>query len=316
MPAGEKAQLQRCYGLALAAAGKYDDARKKLRGAADGGASSAGALAFVEAMAGKSDAALAALGGARDPAQRANLGLLLWSIGRGDEARPHLEAAQAAAGPTGAAARAALADLALRRGEAGAAANLLESGLAACKTAKGSATPDDKLCAFGRELAGAARLQLAQAELARALRADAPSASLRQLADELVAAAPAKDPRRPTALYLRGTARLLAGDESGAAADFQNALEEAVTIEGRVELRKKPARQPGGGAGPPGQNRRARRLLEAQREPVAQLDLGILLDNAGKATEALPFYLAYLQSGGERRKEVEAWVARLKEVSP
>lgn len=303
----ERAEIQRCHGLALAAAGQYDEARKKLRGAADGGASAAGALAFAEAMAGRGDAALAALGGAKDPAQRANLGLLLWSLGRGDEARPHLEAAQSAAGPAGAAARAALADLAVRRGEAGVAANLLESGLAACR----AVPPENKLCAYERELAGAARLQQAQAELVRALRADAPSPGLRQLAEEMVGIYPAKDPRRASALYLRGSARLLGGDESGAAADFEAAL-----ADGPGELEKSLRGNLAVALARQGKNAEARRLLEAQREPAAQLDLGILLESEGKAAEALPFYLAYVQSGGDRRKEVEGWVTRLKEISP
>lgn len=308
VPAGERAELQRCHGLALAAAGKYDEARKKLRGASEGGAGgSNGALAFAEAMAGKSDAALAALGGAKDPAQRANLGLLLWSIGRGDEARPHLEAATAAPGATGNAVRIALADLALRRGDA--AGELLAASQAACQNVK----TDDKLCAHQRSLREAGRLQQAQAELGRSLRAGAGSAQLRQLGEEMVAAHGPKDPRRPFAFLLRGTSRLLAGDAPGAEKDFEAGLAEAPTGDLEKSLRGNLAvavAQQGRGA-------EARRLFEAQREPIAQLDLGILLENEGKGPEALPFYLAYLQSGGlDRRQEVEGWVARLREVSP
>jgi tetratricopeptide (TPR) repeat protein len=304
VPAAEKAELQRCHGLALAAAGKYEDARKKLRGASGG---PSGALAFVEAMAGNSDAALAALGGSKDPAQRANLGLLLWSIGRGDEARPLLEAATAAPGATGAAVRIALADLALRRGDGGGAGEQLAAGQAACQNAKA----DDKLCAHQRALREAARGQQAQAELARALRADAGSAQLRQLGDEMVAAHGPKDPRRPFALLLRGTSRLLAGDAPGAEKDFEAGLAEAPTGELEKSLRGNLA------VAQQGRAAEARRLFEAQREPIAQLDLGILLENEGKGPEALPFYLAYLQSGGgDRRQEVEGWVARLREVSP
>lgn len=308
VPAESRAELQRCYGLALAAAGKYDEARKKLRGAADGGASAGAALAFVEAMAGKSDAALAALGGARDAGQRANLGLLLWSVGRGEEARPHLEAALAAPGATAAAARTALAELALRRGDAGAAGELLSPGLAACQ----KAPPEEALCAHHRALWEAARLRQAAAELARALRSGAPSPLLRQLAEERIAAHAGKDPRRPLALLLRGAARLLAGDPAAAAADFQAGLDAG----GNAELEKSLRGNLAVALAQQGRAAEARRLFEALREPAAQLDLGILLENEGKGPEALPFYLAYLQSGGERRKEVEGWVARLREVAP
>jgi tetratricopeptide (TPR) repeat protein len=312
VPAAEKAELQRCHGLALAAAGKYEEARKRLRGTSDAMARSGGsngALAFVEAMAGNGEAALAALGGARDPAQRANLGLLLWSIGRGDEAKQHLEAATAAPGATGAAVRIALADLALRRGDAAGAGDQLAAAQAACQNAKA----DDKLCAHQRTLREAARGQQAQAELARALRADAGSAQLRQLGEEMVAAHGPKDPRRPFALLLRGTSRLLAGDAPGAEKDFEAALAEAPTGELEKSLRGNLAVA----VAQQGRAAEARRLFEAQREPIAQLDLGILLENEGKGPEALPFYLAYLQSGGgDRRQEVEGWVARLREVSP
>lgn len=310
VPAGERAELQRCHGLALAAAGKYEEARKKLRGASEGGAGgSNGALAFAEAMAGKSDAALAALGGAKDPAQRANLGLLLWSIGRGEEARPHLEAATTASGAAGAAVRIALADLALRRGDATGAGEQLAASQNSCQNAK----EGDKLCAHQRALREAARGQQAQAELARALRADTGSAQLRQLGEEMVAAHGPKDPRRPFALLVRGTSRLLSGDAPAAEKDFEAGLAEAPTGELEKSLRGNLAVA----IAQQGRAAEARRLFEAQREPVAQLDLGILLENEGKGPEALPFYLAYLQSGGgDRRQEVEGWVARLREVSP
>jgi len=322
VPPSERAELGRCQGLALASAGRYVEARKKLHAAGEGGASVAAALAFVEAMAGKSDAALAALGGAKDTAQRANLGLLLWSVGRGEEARPHLQAAleageqgartqgartQGASDEVKQAARIALADLALRRGESTAATDLLSPGNATCREAPAT----NKLCAHHRKLWQLARLQQAQTELTRALRAEAPAATLRQLGDELVAANAAKDNQRAQALLLRGTARLLAGDNEGAAADFRSALESEPG-----ELEKSLRANLGVALAQSGKTDEAQRLFAAQRDAVSQLNLGILLDNSGKAPEALPYYLAYLQGEGSRRKEVEGWVARLREVAP
>ena len=311
VPASDRAELSRCFGLALAAAGKYEEARKKLRGAAQTGANVSGALAYVEAMAGKSDAALAALGGASDPGQRANLGLLSWSIGRGEAARPHLEAALAAGGPIGTAARVALADLALRRGELAAATEGLAAVQPGCGGKDGDPAALAKVCAHSRALWQNLRREQAQNELSRAVKSGAPSPPLRQLAEELVAAAPAKDPGRPFALLLRGTARLLAGDADGAAADFSAGLEA-----GPGELEKSLRGNLAVALARQGNLAEARRLFEAGRDAASQLDLGILLESDGKTSAALPYYLAYLEAGGERRQEVEAWVKRLREVSP
>ena len=49
---------------------------------------------------------------------------------------------------------------------------------------------------------------------------------------------------------------------------------------------------------------------------MTALNLAILLDGEGRKADALPLYLQYVQADGPRRKEIEGWVARLREVTP
>jgi tetratricopeptide (TPR) repeat protein len=317
VPAASKAEIVRTHGVALAAAGQYDDARKKLRAA--GGAGAGNALAFVEAMAGQPEAALQAMGGKQQgSAQRANLGLLLWSLGRFDDARPHLEA-----GGSEPAVRAALGDLALRRGDLGEAMEQWQAVAAGC--ARGADPRAAKLCAWVKKAQDQARLQAAFGDLARALRGEGGGVTgLRQVADDALAATPAGDPRRAQVLYLRGMARLQGGELDGAVADLGAALEAKPAPELEAVLRNNLAVAHARA----GRTAEARRHFESARAhggsgnsssgsgAVAALNLAILLDGEGRKAEALPLYLQYVQADGPRRKEIEGWVARLREVTP
>lgn len=158
------------------------------------------AVAILDASSGKRDIAARSLARITSPVARGDAGLLLWQLGRDDEARPHLAAAHAAL-PDWNEVTLALGEIALNARRFDDAIDLLSS--AKCG--------NDDLCARQKRALTSALLGQAANELQSSPR------RARQLADRAGSDA--------VALFLRGTAALALGDEAAARDDLRRAVD-------------------------------------------------------------------------------------------
>ena len=333
-------------GVLRADDGDLDGARKLLQKAS--GATSvaaADALAVVDALAGRGDDAVKVLQASlaradqSDPktpvasALRLDTGLLLWSLGRHDEARPHLEAAFRSA-PDEPALRAAVGDLALRDGDVFQAVEHLGRAEELCRAGGGRAAPsahtgrvfqvqlagsggDDALCDWVERAVGATRVAAALDTLPGALLGRADSRATLSLV-EAALTGPLGADLRAAALFVRGTLRLASGQNAAAAQDLSGAadggLPQSLASHAQNNLAVAYARL--------GRHEEARQLLETSRSSratsqSATLNLGILYDDyLDDGRRALGLYDDYLRSGGRRTTDARAWAGRLRELYP
>jgi len=190
--------------------------------------------AVLEALDGKRDAAAKALASMPSPMARADAGLLLWQLGRTNEARPLITAAREAM-PSWTALTLAAGEIALAARDYEQAATLLTSNCAASPFAPsvGDNTltvaigNDADLCARAQQSAATALLSQAAEELDRAVRRqdEATARRARQLADR-AATLPIDTRGQAIVHFIRGTAELLLGSESNA----REALNRAVAL--------------------------------------------------------------------------------------
>lgn len=330
-------------GVLRADDGDLDGARKLLRQATDARSVAAGdALAVVDALAGRGDDAVKVLQASlakADPktpvgsALRLDTGLLLWSLGRHDEARPHLEAAFRSA-PDEPALRAAVGDLALRDGDLWQAVEHLGRAEELCNAGGGRAAPsadtgrvfqvqlagsggEDALCDWVEQAVGATRVAAALDTLPGALLGRADARATLSLV-EAALTGPLGTDLRAAALFVRGTLRLASGQNAAAAQDLSGAVDgglpQSLASHARNNLGVAYARL--------GRHEEARQLLETSRvsqatSQPATLNLAILYDDfLDDGRRALDLYDDYLQGGGRRTSDARAWAGRLRELYP
>ncbi|HEX8154067.1 MAG TPA: tetratricopeptide repeat protein, partial [Thermoanaerobaculia bacterium] len=203
--AATAASLRSLRALLLAREGKFDEAQRDVAGA------KSSVAAVVDALAGRRDAAARTL---QELGDRANLGLVLWQLGRAAEAKPHLAAA---ANPWQdiniAAGELALADRNYER-----AISLLGSCVAT--PAAFSIANETLDVTLGKPLdCSRARAALAVALLSAAT--DSPRTA-RQLADRALALN-VEGRLAAAAYFLKGSADLAAGDVSDARSELTRA---------------------------------------------------------------------------------------------
>ena len=316
--------------------GNRGAARAALEEVSSGPGSPAGqALAVLAAGEGRGEEALGTLRSAvqshPSPLAQANLGQLLWSLGRFDEAEPHLRAA-AEGLPRWPSLRAALGDLALRRGRLPEAAAEFEIASDRCGDGTGPEAPlapagvfttvladesgAEEFCEWVRANLGRALVGMSYGDLNEALRRGGSTARrVRSQATQALDLS-LSGSLRATALFVRGSAALALGEVGAATRDLRAALD------GALDPSLKPTAESNLGVALArnGEAEGARTLWasarQASRPPAAAgLNLGILLDEQGGAgREALAFYEEYLRSGGPRRQEVEGWVESLRRI--
>ncbi|MEE8524125.1 MAG: tetratricopeptide repeat protein [Thermoanaerobaculia bacterium] len=330
LPAEQRRLVATLRGLLLAVEGDLRGARRQLSTVSefDAAAAVVAVLDTIEGQPGKAVAALQtsyerAKDGPIGPLARANLGLALWSAGRGDQARQHLAAAVAAF-PEQPGPRAALGDIELRQGRHELAAEHLTAAAEHC--GDGGGTPalpasvfevtigaSDELCAWIERGLGIALVGGAVDEFASAVAGRGSTAALRARLDRALDL-PLRPADRALALYLRGTLTLAAGSLCSARQDL------AAALEGGLADRLAPlARNNLGVAwarlGNAGEARRVLAAARSAEAPEAALNLGILADDhGGDPQQALDFYSEYLKTAGPRRQEVASWVERLRKI--
>lgn len=329
-------------GVLRAEDGDLDGARKLLRQASDSrSVAAADALAVVDALAGRGadavkvlEASLAQADGSTPVGSALTLdtGLLLWSLGRHGDARPHLETAFAAA-PDEPALRAAMGDLALRDGDLWRAVEHLGRAEELCRAGGGRAAPsadtgrvfqvqlagsggDEALCKWVEQAVGATRVAAAVDMLPGALAGRADARATRSLVEASLTG-PLGGELRAAALFVRGTLRLDAGENAAAAQDLSGAVDGALP----APLRPHAHNNLGVAYARLGRHEEARQQLEAARSAQATtlpstLNLAILYDDyLDDGRRALGLYDDYLRGRGGR-SEAKAWADRLRELYP
>ena len=330
-------------GVLRADTGDLEGARKLLRQATNStSVAAADALAVIDALAGRGDDAVKVLQAslaAADPntpvgsALRLDTGLLLWSLGRHDEARPHLQAAFRSA-PDEPALRAAVGDLALRDGDLWRAVEHLGRAEDLCRRGGGRAASSadtgrvfqvqlagsngaDVLCDWVERAVGATRVAAALDTLPGALLGRADGRATLSLV-EAALTGPLGNDLRATALFVRGSLRLASGQNAAAAQDLSGAVDgglpQSLASHAQNNLAVAYARL--------GRHEEARQLLEASRatqatSQPATLNLAILYDDhLDDGRRALGLYDNYLRGGGRRATDARAWAGRLRELYP
>lgn len=313
--------LATAHALLLAAEGKLEEARRRLREVSPAFAPAGEALAVLDALAGDPAAGdLVAPEGEPGAVPQANAGQSLWLAGRAEEAREHLEAA-AKSLPGHPGVRLALGEIALAGGDASRALDHLEAAAARCEG--GEPRPElppsralrvvvggsPRFCERARERLGAALVAAALADLERA-RGDGEAAQSARRRAERALALPLAAEGKAAAYLVRGTVQLLAGSHAGARADLERSLDGLPR-----ELRAVAQNNLGVARYRLGDVDGARAQLATAAAVEADLNLAILLDDHGGDPErALELYERYLERGGRRRADAEAWIERLRKV--
>ena len=218
------ATLRTLRALLNARDGKLDEAQR------DAGGTKSAVAAIIDALAGRRDAAVRALQElTSDPDARADLGLLLWQLGRGSEAKPHLAASTESWNDV----RVANGELALIDKNYERAIELLAAPCTATPPAfavagdallatVGSSEP----CARAKQSLATALLAAAAEDLERhAARGEVSAGALRetrQLVDRALAL-PLSDRLGASAHFIRGSLELLAGDTADAKEELARA---------------------------------------------------------------------------------------------
>ncbi len=332
--AAERQLIATIHGLLLALDDDLPAARKRLRavlGEDAGFAPAADVLAVLRALADPADAAKALgetlerqRGGALESTARANLGQALWLAGRSQDARGHLEEA-AAAYPGWLSVQAALGDVALADERYDEAMALLTEAIELCadagdpvtapegffSTTVGGAAGNGPLCERSRTSLGLAQVGAALGRLDSAVASGTGLSAVRDLADRALTVELPPEPAA-TALFIRGTARLVGDNADGARRDLARALAGDLP----AALRPRASNNLGVALTRLGLFDEARAAYEAAALAFAEasLNLGILLDDhAGDPRAALEHYRVYRDAGGSRR-DVAAWIERLEKI--
>jgi tetratricopeptide (TPR) repeat protein len=213
------ASLRSLRALLLAREGKFDEAQRDVAG------SKSAVAALIDALAGRRDAAARTLLELpADPATRGDLGLVLWQLGRGADAKPHL----AAAAPAWMDVNLAAGELALGEKNYDRAVELLTAA-ARCEATNGFAINGEtldvtlgksELCPRAKQSLAIALLAGATDDLERLIRrgGEASSSGVRP-AKQLVERAldlPLSERLQATAYFIRGSLDLLAGSTDAA----------------------------------------------------------------------------------------------------
>ena len=326
-------KLRTAYALLTAREGNLPVARRELQAVLDGDPAFAPAVnagAAIDAIEGAVDKASGAFRGilgrsedsSIDSLVRANLGQALWLSGRYDEAREHLLAA-AEEFPENPVVRAALGEIALRKGDHAGAVRELGAAVEACKVGAPapvkpstrlelvlSGTPSDAACARARRALAVALVGSAGEKIAEAQgRRETHRLSSEAIALGLGGAALAQ------ALFLRGTVELLDGQDARARADLEKAL-----ASGLADTLKATARNNLGVAlyrmGSTAEaQRQFEQVLSASRKAAPSvLNLAIAYHDAREPEKALALYDEYLALGGRRDTDARSWAEGIRRV--
>ena len=262
---------------------------------------------------------------------RVNLGKVLWAMGRGAEAKAHLEAA-ADEFPQDVSAQAALGELALAAGDRATAIRRLSTALETCEPSAGSAAASDKrkpgflgvtvgadptkwLCPRVKQVLAQALLQGAVETLERG-RGDVAAREARDAADRVLTLA-AAGPAHGAALFVKGTALLLLDDVRGARRDLAVAVgggELPTSLLALAHNNLGAALYRDGAAREAQPHFETARSLKAALAPAA-LNLAMVLESSPEAQpKALALFDEYLALGGSRRDEAQKRAETLRRV--
>jgi tetratricopeptide (TPR) repeat protein len=260
---------------------------------------------------------------------RLNLGKILWAMGRAAEAKPHLEET-ADAFPEDVAAQAALGEIALAAGDRATALKRLSAAQDGCspsapKRAVAGATsflsltigadPNVWLCPRVSQALGSA-LVMTGADLLEKGRGESAVREAHDAADRALTL-PLLPAARSVALYVRGSASLLADDVRAARRDLTASLADLPAA-----LAPMAHNNLGAALYRDGAAREAQTQFETARSlkpgfASATLNLALALDGTPEAQHrALGLYEEYLALGGTRRDEVQKWTDTLRKVYP
>lgn len=336
----DDASLATVHALLLAAEGSTAEAKKRLQAVVREHGSFAPArqaLAVLQIPDRDRDQALATLrmalddsGSAARSLTRANLGQALWLAGRGDEARPHLEAAIATLGDHPSLAL-ALGEIALARRDVDAAVVWLEKAHELCRS-PGKAgfarpamdgdrlfqiilAPDIKSLCRRVEQALAGALTTVAVDRLAASAQDVGARSSAEDAARQALALPLSGEQKAIAWLVRGSVELLRGDDRAARENLRRAVESSALPSALVAVARNNL---GVAQARLGELESSRQSFAATRGDdravsAATLNLGIVAEEEDKEPErALELYEQYLAARGARREEVERWVEHLR----
>lgn len=264
---------------------------------------------------------------------RANLGELLWLLGRGDEAETHLRAAVTVL-PRAVSLQLALGEIALTHENYRAAIERLSAATELCAS-HGRASildaptphPDrflqvqvggplaaDTVCARARQALGLAAVGAAVQRISGGNLSAAAIRDARDLLDRAVGL-PLDAQTRAKTQVLRGTLSLLAAQPQAARDDLTKALAGNLPDELKAVARTNlgVALYRTGAAADAQREFEAARAMR-NRPPAATLNLAIAYHERGEGEKALTLYEEYLRDGGSRRDEVRAWLDDLRRI--
>lgn len=349
MPSDVRTALRSLHGALLARDGRLGDARREFQtalGADPGYPPARMGLAVTQALQGNLEEARDTLGditsdggvGIFESLAAANLGQILWLMGRLEEAGVHLRAAVAVF-PEHASLHAALGEIALaerKYDEATEAltrvAGLCAVGMREMQAASQAVQPTGRQhqifqtvvggpAAGGEPLCNRARRALGVALLGAASQrifdesAAQPGARQEENLIERALAQPLDASNRAYALFLRGTSHLIAGQPGPARDELRRALAGELPREFAAAAHNNlgVALYQTGAVAPAQQEFETAR---AMRPPLADatVNLAIALHAQGDGRRALALYEEYLTLGGPRSDDVRVWIDGLRRI--
>ena len=344
LPADVRRVLHTTHGVLLLKSGDRAGAQQAFDEALDRDPSFAPAaigLAIVNALNGNAKEAASALtqiaGRPIDASlgafARANLGELLWLLGRADEGESHLRAAVKTL-PGAVSMQLALGEIALAREDYRAAIDRLSAAAELCAPSRRSTTLDastpnpdrflqvlvggplaaETVCARARQALGLASVGAAVQRISGGNLSPVAIREARDLIDRAVGL-PLDAQTRAKTQVLRGTLNLLAAQPQAARDDLTKALAGNLPEELKAVART----NLGVALYRTGAEADAHREFEAaramrNRPPAATLNLAIAYHERGEGERALMLYEEYLRGGGSRRDDVRTWIDDLRRI--
>ena len=341
-PAETRRLLHTTLGVLQLKAGDRAAAQQAFAAAAEGDPSFAPAIvgsAVVNALNGNAKEASSALtqlaSRQADPTliglARANLGQLMWLLGRAGEAKEHLAAALTVL-PGAASVHVALGEIALAADDYRAANERLSAAADLCarkpsntetkpateerflQVLVGGPLTGDAICGRARQALGLANVGAAVQRIAGGNPSPTTIREARELIDRALDLS-LDAQTRGKALVLRGTLNLLGGQPQAARDDLTKALASNLADDLKAVART----NLGVALHRTGATAEAEREFEAvramrNRPAAATLNLAIASHERADGEKALTLYEEYIRSGGARRDEVREWLDDLRRI--